>query len=201
MFKYSPTLLRLQKASAKAIFHPPCFITSTLSLRLTVTSSAQFTLTPCSFSHPQLRLFKDFLCLCGNYTKTHISWKVHHYDPFEFSFHGGWWDCLQAVMKSVWQPAVSWVSQLFQSGSFAFMQYNNRLSLLSWESAPLSSLADGIVWSELHKKPGNELMILRNKKVLSWLRGFGSAAVMTCLLCLKLDAVVTFPSFKSPCNT
>ena len=95
-------------------------------------------------------------------------------------------------MESVWQPAVSFVSQLFQSGSFAFMRYNNRLSLLSWQSAPRSSAAYGIVWSESHKKPGTELKILRSKKVLS------SAVVTTCLLRLRHDAVVPFPSFKTP---
>lgn len=70
--------------------------------------------------------------------------------PLSFFSHGGWRDSLGAVVESVWQPAASSVSQLFQSGSFAFMQYNNMLSQFSWESAPLSAVAYGIVWSEFH---------------------------------------------------
>lgn len=87
----------------------PCFITSTLSLRLTVTSSAQLTLTP---PHPLFcssvtTFWRLSFCLCGNYPKAHISWKVHHHDPNEFLFHGSCWDCLESVVESVWQPAVS----------------------------------------------------------------------------------------------
>lgn len=54
MFKYSPTLLRLQKARAKAIFQLPCFITSTLfEANSNFFSSIDFI--PCSFSPPHLK--------------------------------------------------------------------------------------------------------------------------------------------------
>lgn len=103
MFKYSPTL-RLQKANAKAIFPTPVFhhIHTLFEADSNFFSSINF--------NPRSSVttfLKTFFCLGGNYPKAHISWKVHHHDPIEFSFHGSCWDCLESVVESVWQPAVS----------------------------------------------------------------------------------------------
>lgn len=49
-----PLCSRFQNANVKAIFSPPCFILSTLSFRLTVSSSAQLPSTPPCSSPPQV---------------------------------------------------------------------------------------------------------------------------------------------------
>lgn len=64
------------------------------SLRLTLTSVLLIDFNPLLLLPSSLTsfYFKDSVCLCSNYAQTHNSWKVHHYDPFEFVFHGGWRD-------------------------------------------------------------------------------------------------------------
>lgn len=80
---------------------------------------------------------------------------------------------------------------------FAFMRYNNRLPLLSWQSALLFSVAYGIVWSELCKKLGIVPKILRRYSC-----GWKDSAVLLelqpvcCAWSLTLDA--SRHSFKSP---
>lgn len=142
----------LTKASAKAIYQLPCFDTSRLSLRLIVTSSA-----PIIYFHPLLLVspllgywsFKAFLCFVAIMLKA--------------TFHGKYiimtlwillpWRLMELSRNCCGVGAATCCllseSRMFQPGSFAFVQHNNRLSLSDRQL--LCTAAYGVVWSELHK--------------------------------------------------